>query len=51
VIEFLPRLFVHVPIYQNLIVHITRELHYFTTTTQVPLPHSGYEKSCYKLGR
>jgi len=45
-IEFLPRIFVRVPIYQ----HITCELHCFTTT-QEPLPHPGYEKSCYKWRR
>jgi len=47
-IEFLPRIFVHLPIYQNLIVHITCEFHCFTTT-QESLPYPGYEKSCYKL--
>jgi len=49
-IEFLPLIFVRVPIYQNLIVHITCELHCFTTTKQKPLPYPGFEKSCYKLG-
>jgi hypothetical protein len=51
IIEFLPRVFVSVPIYQNLIVHITCKLHCFTTTKQEPLPYPDVQKSCYKLGR